>query len=192
MTSLYDSLKNHIVTLAFFQLQEQAFARAVSRSLFIDVKVDYDLKIVTIVKYIAAQNMQDCIELGQLLMKHLAEVLSRKRGKYYGFGEHNEEFYVFNQTPHDDIENIQVNSLDMERRSSDIDNRLKKKNYLDNVSRGVVLKGTSKLFQDGENVEFHSMRSIVKKIKRIKVAWNERQRHLRAQLRVFKLKKLFC
>ena len=155
--------------------------------MFNDVKVDYGLEIVATVKIVAAQNMQDCIELGQLLMKHLAEVLSRQRGKYYGFGEHNEEFYVFNQTPHDDIENIPVNSLDMERRSGDIDNRLKKKNYLDNVSRGVVLKGTSKLFQDGENVEFHSMRPIVKKIKRIKVAWNERQRDISGGLSVMRM-----
>ena len=111
--------------------------------MFNDVKVDYGLEIVATVKYVAAQNMQDSIELGQLLMKPLAELLSRQRGKYYGFGEHTEEFYVCNQTPHGDIENTPVNNLDMERRCGDIDNRLKKKNYLDNVSRGVVLKGSS-------------------------------------------------
>ena len=85
MTALYGSLKIHIVTPAFFQLQKTAFAQAVSQWLFNDVKVDYGLEIVATVKIVAAQNMQDCIELGQLLMKHLAEVLSKQRGKYYGF-----------------------------------------------------------------------------------------------------------
>ena len=108
------------------------------------------------------RTIKKTVKLAQAMLPSLAEVLSRQRGKYYGFGAERPEYPVFEQAENVDL--APVNNLQQERQCGDIDHRLKKKQNLDTASRGVVLKGTSKLRKEVE-FDFHKMGEAVKLIK---------------------------
>ena len=68
------------------------------------MKIEYGWEVVESLKVAASKQMQECISLANIIKKTMAEVISRQHGKYYGFGNHGRELYVFEQAKN--IDNI--------------------------------------------------------------------------------------
>ena len=64
---------------------------SVSDKLFTEVQKNYGLDVVKAVKERAESHMNDSITLAQIMLPHLGEVFRSQRGKYYGFGDKEEE-----------------------------------------------------------------------------------------------------
>ena len=62
-----------------------------SDKFFTEVQKNYGLDVVKTVKEMAESHMNDWIYLAQIMLPHLGEVLRTQRGKYYGFGDIEEE-----------------------------------------------------------------------------------------------------
>ena len=132
--NLNEELFKHQVDEIFFSLTSPAFI-SLSDKLFTEVQKNHVLDVVKAIKEMAESHMNDCITLAQIMLPHLREVLRSQRGKYYGFGDIEEEYRVFEQC--DNIDQTPVYNLQMERQCGDGDYRLKKKSTLDTVSRVI-------------------------------------------------------
>ena len=97
--------------------------KSVSDKLFTKVQKNYGLDVVKAVKGMAEYHMNDCITLAQIMLPYLGEVFRSQRGKYYGFGGIKQEHPVFEQC--DNINQIPVHNVQMERQCGDTDHRLK-------------------------------------------------------------------
>ena len=92
------------------------------------------------------------------------EVLRLQRGNYYGFGDTEEEYLVFEQC--DSIDQTKVYNLQMERHCANTDHRLKKKD-LDSASRDSPLSQTHSL-GDQVSRDYQKIGNVVKIIDDIK------------------------
>ena len=174
-TDLYASLRFDDIDERFFEFQDPCI-RGVSSYMFHQIiQNEYSIDVVESLKVAAIENMKESIVLGNIIKKEMATVLSRQRGKYYGFGEHGNEFNVFEQAPN--IDRAVTNDIEMERQCGDHDNRLNLKPNVKTVSRGNILKRTTELRdQDTENAAmFRRMGPIVKKIEIIEKEWKYKQ-----------------
>ena len=83
------------------------------------------------------------LPLFKLCFYIVGEGLRSQRGNYYGLGDTEEEYLVFEQC--DNIDQTPVYNLQMEGQYGDTEYRLKKKYNLDTVSRDSVLRQTYNL-----------------------------------------------
>jgi len=174
--SLHHELKRNDVSEQFFNLDSPAFS-CFNEEMFQDVKANYGLHVVDCVKQCAQSHLNECIALTRKILPEMANVLAMQRGKYYGFGDHQQEYPVFDQC--EDIDKTPVHNLEMERQCGDTDQRLKKKPKLEAVARGTVLKETSKL-RSAVSSEYRKMSPVVKVMDDIKLKWKQDQIELQA------------
>ena len=147
---------------------------SVSDKLFTEVQKNYGLDVVKAVKERAESHMNDSITLAQIMLPHLGEVFRSQRGKYYGFGDKEEEYHVFEQW--DNIDQTPVHNLQMERQCSGTDHTLQKKASLDTVSGDVVLSQTHNL--RGQVSRDYQKMGNVKIMDHIKAEWKVKQKDL--------------
>ena len=120
----------------------------------------------------------DAIKHANNIRVKMAEVLAKQRGGYYGFGQKDKEYYVFDQAPN--TGQTITNNLEQERQCGDADHRLKKKPSISTVSRGVILKSTVALRDANPNPsDFRKMGSVVKVLEQINNEWSTKQESLR-------------
>ena len=180
-TKVHTSLLNDSIDERFFQFLEPCID-GVSKYVFDTlVKTEYGVEVVqSMKKEAAAERIDECIHLANILRIKLADVLERQRGEYYGFGQkQSEQYYVFDQVF--GVDKTVTNNLELERQCGGHCNRLNKKANIATVSRGNLLKRTIELRdKDAENSEkFRKTNSIVKEIENIEAKWNRRQEELR-------------
>ena len=177
--NLYESLSNHSIDASFFSFEKPAFV-GVSPYLFEHKRdgLDYGKDLIAAVTDFSAEFIDECVKLGNAIRVKLGEVLAQQRGQYYGFGGETQEFYVFDQAPN--IDETITNNLEQERQCGDADHRLKKKVSLPTISRGMILKQTSKLRESNpDHGKFRKMGPVVKIIEEIHSEWSEKQESLR-------------
>ena len=172
--NLYEDLCNLQVDETFFSLTSPAF-KLVSDKLFAEVQKNYGLDVVKAVKEMAESHMNDYITLAQIMLSHLEEVLRSQRGKYYGFGDIEEEYPVFEQR--DNIDQTPIHNLHMERQCGDTDHRLKKKASLGTVSRDSVLSQTQNL-RGQVSRDYRNMGNVVKIMDDMKPEWKVKEKDL--------------
>ena len=165
--NLYEELCNHQVGKTLFSLTSPAF-KSVSDKLFTEVQKNYVLDVVKAVKEMAESHMNDCITLAEIMLPHLWEVLRSQRGKYYGFGNIEEEYIVFEQC--DNIDQTPVHNLKIERQCGDTDHRLKTIASLDTVSRDNVESQTHNL-RGQVSRDYRKMGNVVKIMDDLKEEW---------------------
>ena len=109
------------------------------------------------------------------MLPHLGEVFRSQRGKYYGFGDIEEEYHVFEQC--DNIDQTPVYNLQMERQCGGTDHTLKKKAILDTVSGDIVLSQTHNLRVQVSR-DYQKVGNVVKIMDHIKAEWKVKQKDL--------------
>ena len=152
MSELHTSLNTSVVDLSFFHLDHPKLG-GVSQNLFDAACQQYTPEVVASVRRMADPYSEDCVKLTQTLLFPLAQVLSRQRGKQYGFGPEaaEPEYLVFDQVAADrDIDQTPTNNLAEEQACSDQDARLAKKGSLKATSRDALLKRSLKLLDEAE------------------------------------------
>lgn len=179
-TSLYCDLMTEKIDDSFFTF-EKPFYKCVSGNIFQWVKDEdyYGDEVLDCITAIAAKRKEECESLANLMRHKMAEVLSMQRGKYYGFGDHQDKkYHVFDQSSK--IDDVITQNIQLERECGDHDHRLKKKGSLSTVSRGNILKKTTKLRDEAANPsEFRKMGNVVKVIENLEAEWNQKQQSLR-------------
>ena len=141
--TLHNSLMNKHIDTNFFEMSQPAF-EGVSKQMFDNVKKnEYSEEVIKAVSDMAREHIDDCTMLGNIVRSKMADVLAQQRGKYYGFGDAPKEFYVFDQA--ENVDSAPTHNLEQERQCGGHDNRLHKKVNLQAVSRGNILKLTTKL-----------------------------------------------
>ena len=157
-TKLYHLLKIHDLDSRFFQF-DQPYFEEVSSALFDGIKSRdyYGEAVVSCIVAITTEHPTDCLMLVNLMRPEMSNLLSRQRGTYYGFGEHqNKSLNVFNQV--ENIDSAPTNNIQMERQCGDQDHRLFKKGALSATSQDNIIKYTTGMRNvDRDSSIFRSM-----------------------------------
>ena len=145
--------------------------------MFAGAKSEFGEDVLEAVRKFAELYMEDCILLVNLMLPRLGEVLSQQRGIFYGFGTHESQFPVFEQSPK--VNQAITHNLQLERECGDHDQRITRKGNVAAASRDNILKRTVNL-RDESNESFRVPAKTVEKVKKVLNEWNSRQEKLKA------------
>lgn len=174
-TTLHNNLTSVPVNESFFDFISPAFS-AFSDDVFNGSKKEFGNDVLQTVTMYAKKHLDECVVLANIILPKLAETLSMQRGKFYGFGTHESEFPVFEQSVN--VDKAITHNLQLERECGDHDNRLNKKCNITTVSRDNILKKCTTLRLEC-NDGFRKYASKVEEMKRVRAEWDERQMRLR-------------
>ena len=176
-SEVHHSLLNDDIDDSFFEFNG-GFFKGISSYLVDNIKkTEYGIDVIMAITETAIVYKDDAIKLANKICVKMADVLTQQRGGYYGFGQKDQEYYVFDQAPN--IDQTTTNNLEQERQCGDADHHLKKKPSISTVSRGVILKSTVALHNANPNPsDFRKMGSIVKVLEQMNNEWSAKQQSL--------------
>ena len=133
---LYDSMEKP-ATEDFFTFEKPQLD-GISDNLFTDIKKSYGLSVVEVVKDLAADHMDECINLANFLLPEMREVLARQRRDYaIDETKYPAQYPVESQASN--IDDTPTDNIQMERLCGSVDYRRKKLQKLEAVSRSLIL-----------------------------------------------------
>ena len=160
-STVHNSLLNQEIDETFFTFDGEFFKGIGSYFVNNIKKHEYGVEVTEAVTETAALAIDDAVALANKIRLKLAEVLAQQRGSFYGFGDKEPQYYVFDQAEH--IDQTITHNLEQERQCGDADHRLKKKSSLPTISRGIILNRTTEMRDANPNPsEFRKMGSVVK------------------------------
>ena len=142
-----------------------------TQEMFSGVLAGYGRSVVSAVKEVAAEHMEDCIALVNICFPGMRTVLARQRKDYGLSEEFPAEFPVFDQC--DNPDDTPVNNIAMERQCGTVDYRLHKLRKLSAVSRGMSL-AYSKELRAGKESSFRTYKEQVEAKKKLELEWKEK------------------
>ena len=141
-----------------------------SQELFLGVLAGYGKSVVSAVKEVAQQHMEDCIDLVNICFPGMQTVLARQRRDYGISEEFPAEYPVFDQCQNPD--DTPVNNIAMERQCGTVDHRLHKLRELSAVSRSMTLAHSEEV-RGGKESSFRSYKEQVIAVKKLTMEWKE-------------------
>ena len=158
------------VTEGFFTF-EAPVLESETQELFTGVLAGYGKSVVTAVKEVAAEHMEDCLALVNICLPGMQTVLARQRRDYSLSEEFPAQFPVFDQCANPD--DTPVNNIAMERQCGTVDYRLHKLRQLSAVSRSMTLAHRAEV-SAGKESSFRSYKEQVEAKKHLMLEWKEK------------------
>ena len=158
------------VTEEFFTF-EAPVIESETQELFPGVLAGYGDSVISAVKEVAKDHMEDCLALVNICFPGLQTVLARQRRDYGLSEEFPAEFPVFDQCANPD--DTPVNNIAMERQCGTVDYRLHKLRKLTAVSRSMTLAHSQEV-RDGRESTFRTYKEQVQAVKVLTMEWKEK------------------
>ena len=168
-TLLYQDL-GRVVKEDFFTF-ESPVLDSETQELFSGVLAGYTTSVVSAVKEIAQEHMEDCITLVNIFFPGMQTVLARQRRDYGLSEEYPAEYPVFDQCQNPD--DTPVNNIAMERQCGTVDHRLHKLRELSAVSRSMTLAHSEEV-RAGKESSFRTYKEQVVAVKKLNMEWKEK------------------
>ena len=168
-TLLYQDL-GRVVKDDFFTF-EAPVLDSETQELFSGVLAGYGTSVVSAVKEIAQEHMEDCITLVNIFFPGMQTVLARQRRDYGISEEYPAEYPVFDQCQNPD--DTPVNNIAMERQCGTVDHRLHKLRELSAVSRSMTLAHSEEV-RAGKESSFRTYKEQVVAVKKLNMDWKEK------------------
>ena len=159
-----------VATSEFFSLDNPVL-ESVSAERFAGVIASYGPVVVTAIRDAAAEQMDDCVALLNLMLPDLRTVLARQRRDYGLSEEFPAEFPVEEQAAN--VDQSPCNNIAMERTFGMADYRLQKLRNLSAVSRSMILARGADLRGDKES-NFRGFKEEVVKKRELELKWQKR------------------
>ena len=156
----------------FFNL-EVPWCPGVSQNLFQGVLEGYKEHVVSVVRAVLKENMEEAIKLGNFMLPEMRTTLARQR-RDYNLSEEFEPEFPIAELSNMVREQAPINNLAMENACGKVGHRTKKNRHLEATSRSIIIQGTTAL-REKFGGTFRSYRQATLEVKEAKTIYSKKQ-----------------